>query len=351
MQSTPTSACHNFLTRGPLPANKRTPIQTDQRRPLLTPSSSNSQQGTPSNRLSQKQPEFHFAHHHQSKHKLADPQSNNPQKQKKKQQDLCRSGYSFKTLDSVLSESHHDKKYLSKGDFQQSQVRLPDIHPFDCSEFASPASARLQEPGGRESPQQRKFAPQKTLENITSTPTSSLKKQASLIVNIYSPRYSNPCIQLKAAPAAKKNPAKKPRKRLLPSEPTTAPPANKLQTPIDQLGSPEAFASERLELNEEFPSFSADSDEEQVENAPSSKVSNSESTEISPVGHQPNRSSVSWNNFDAFVEGIAAQAGQCSNSRQQAFHMQVERVPSSTRQSDGCRRDQPKPRGLFDLFH
>lgn len=334
---------------------------TESCKALLTPCSIKSLQQSPSNaKHSRPIEEYYISSQRPKKEKTKNHLNKKHSTFQKKPRDLCRSGYSFKTLDSVLSESQQEKKAVSRTDFRQHKIDRLLVNPFDCSELESADSRQPKETGMHLMHHHRKFVPQKTVENFASSPVSSLKKQASLLVN------NNPA-QLATSPT-KINPSgkklsKKPRKRLLPSQPTDSNPSESpkteaccteelFQLDLNHFEEAKGVAENRLKSDNRLPSFTEGSEDEVVGNAPSSKVSNSQSTEISPPYHQPNRSSVSWKNFDTFRQGIeAADVGQSHHARQQTFQLDAEPVPPSVWKSDGGPSDAPGPRGLFDLFH
>lgn len=363
MQKPSSATSLNYLSDYLHSADKCT-TQTNPRKPLLTPASKNSLQGMPSSaRHSQGFEEYYLASQGPCKKSKIQTENKKQTPIRKKPRELCRSGYSFKTLDSVLFESQHEKKHIMKGDQRSHKFEHPAIIPFDCSEICSLRSGGLKE----SSPTQiralnshRKLTPQKTLENIASSPVvSNLKKQASLFVNNKSTQSNKAIAQTKGQ--GKKSLTKKPRKRLLPSQPIDdnpagsptgkgSLPAEHFQVDLDRLEAIEGVARDRLKSDNRLPSFMEGSEDEQVGDAPSSKVSNSQSTEISPPCHQPNRSSVSWKNFDTFRQGIEAEAGQSQDSRQPPFHLGVEAVPVSVRKSDCGLSDAPGPQRLIGFL-
>ena len=359
MQKPSSSTSLNFMSDNLHSADKCTP-QTNPRKPLLTPASKNSSQGMLSSaRHSQGFEEYYLASQGPCKKKKLQTENKKQTTIHKKPRELCRSGYSFKTLDSVLFESQHEKKLIIKGEHQSH----PAITPFDCSEIGSLRSGGLKESSPtqiRTRNSHRKLTPQKTLDNIASSPVvSSLKKQASLFMNNKSAQSSKAIAQTKGP--GKKNLTKKPRKRLLTSQPIDEQPAGSptgkaslaaehFQVDLDQLEAIEGVARDRLKSDNRLPSFMEGSEDEQAGDPPSSKVSNSQSTEISPPCHQPNRSSVSWKNFDTFRQGIEAEAGQSQDSRRHPFHLDVEAVPVSVRKSDCGLSDAPGPQGLIGFL-
>ncbi len=361
MHKSTTITSLKYLGHSLHPANKGLD-QTDHLKGLQTPSSKNSQQETPPN--SKHSPvfeEYNLASQGPPKKKQKEQLNKKHATLQKKPRDLCRSGYSFKTLDSVLSESRQDKKLACVGDFQRRQTHRREIHAFDCSILPSPASTKPKETCANELQPLRKLFPQKTLETVTASPASCLKKQSSLMVSTRPAQSSNPCTL--NTPSSKKIKPKRPIKSLRPSQPAEA---NASESPADTspiaaeharlpMGSPQATGAggplnSKPKSEDRLPSFSHDSEGEPAGEAPSSKVSDSHTTGVSPPCHQQNRSSVSWNNFDAFVRGIEALASQSPDSREQAFRMQVAPVPPGSRMSDGCLPGLPELRGPVDFF-